>query len=74
MMEMDVTDHGKSMEVLFKGVNDAKKPCKKHSKVDSSKAYKTRLVMELNTQWHSKNICMSVPKSTTQNAKREVPK
>jgi hypothetical protein len=48
MMAMDVTNDGKSMEVLVEGDNNVEQPCKKHSKVASSKACKTRLVMEVN--------------------------
>ena len=47
MMAMDVTYDCKSMGVLIEDVNNVEQLCKKHSKVSSSKAYETRLVMEV---------------------------
>lgn len=50
MMTMDVTNDGKIMEVLFEGDIDVEQLCKKHfENVANSKAYKIRLVMEVNT-------------------------
>jgi hypothetical protein len=50
MMAMDVIDDNKSMEILVEGVGDDGSPCKKHSKVASSKACKTKLGMEVKPQ------------------------
>ena len=45
---MDVANYGKSMEVLVEGDNNDEQPCKKHSKMASFKASKTKLIMEVN--------------------------
>ena len=74
MMEINVTEDGKIMEVLIDGDDYIGQQCKKHSKVASSRACKIGLVMKVKTQWHSKNICMSGPKSTIQREKKEIPK
>jgi hypothetical protein len=47
MMAMDVAEDCESMGVPVEAYSNVEQLCKKHSKVSSSKAYETRLVMEV---------------------------